>query len=664
LLGLAALVLASGTACSSSSKHAAPVTTRERTVVRHAAPKPGPTRLVERSLGTLGQPLQDAAAARRGAGMLLLGGLNAADTSIDSVSFVSGYGSVLRGSLPGVRHDAAAVTLSGTTYVFGGGNGPAQLDEIVRVRAGTTPAVVGRLPAAASDLGAAAVGGTAYLVGGFTGSAWLSTIVAWRPGSPARVVARLPVALRYAAVAASGGKVVIAGGSVPSGAASTAVYAFDPRGGRVRRIAQLPEPTTHAAAASLGGIDYVIGGRGSSSGTPTARIIAVDPASGATRVAGALQQPLSDLAAVAVGNRIVLAGGRTADRTSAALGELVPATAAPKAASTSNVYAADAAGRLTGAARRARPLVYVPNSMSNTVDEIDPRTFKVVRHFAVGTLPQHVTPAYDLKTLYVLNDIGNSVTPIDPRTGAPGRAIPVDDPYNLYFTPDGRYAIVVAERLGRLDFRLPHSFRLHHSLHVPCRGVDHMDFSPDGRYLIATCEFSGQLLKVDVRREKVVGLLTMPGGAIPQDVKLTPNGRLYYVADMGRGGVWKVTASPFKVVGFLRTGAGTHGLYVSRDARSLYITNRGEGSISVLDLATGKLRAKWRIPGGGSPDMGNVSADGRVLWLTGRWNDVVYAIDTRTGRLLAKIPVGSSPHGLSVWPQPGRYSLGHTGILR
>ena len=210
----------------------------------------------------------------------------------------------------------------------------------------------------------------------------------------------------------------------------------------------------------------------------------------------------------------------------------------------------------------------------------------------------------------------------------------MDDPYNLYFTPDGRFAIVVAERLSRLDFRTPHTFRLRHSLHVPCRGVDHMDFSADGRYLIATCEFSDQLIKVDVQAQKVVGVLTMPGGSIPQDVKLSPDGSVFYVADMGRGGVWKVSGAPFRVLGFIPTGAGTHGLYASRDARFLYATNRAEGSVSVISFATRRVVKKWRIPGGGSPDMGNVSADGKVLWLTGRWNGVVYAIDTRSGKLL------------------------------
>ena len=274
-------------------------------------------------------------------------------------------------------------------------------------------------------------------------------------------------------------------------------------------------------------------------------------------------------------------------------------------------------------------------------------------------------PAWNLKTLYVTNDLGNSLTPIDPRTGKPGTPIPVDDPYNMYFTPDGRYAIVVAERLHRLDFRDAHTFALHKSLAVPCLGVDHMDFSADGSYLIASCEFSGQMIKVDVKRERVVGVLDLPeGGAMPQDVKLSPDGRIFYVADMHAGGIWEIDGERLKVIGFLHTGAGAHGLYPSRNARYLYVTNRSEGSISVISFATRRQVAKWWIPGGGSPDMGGVSADGKVLWLSGRYNAVVYAISTRTGKLLARIPVGQGPHGLCVWPQPGRYSLGHTGILR
>ena len=505
LLGLAALALAVGSACSSTKHASDPRTTSTATVGHIARAKPRSPAVIERRVGSLTEPLQDAAAAPSGTGALLLGGLNAADTSIADVRFVSQRRDTVRGSLPGVRHDAAAVTLGGSAYVFGGGNGPGQLDEIVKVDRTGRASVVGRLPQPASDVSAAVIAGRAYVVGGFTGTRWLNTILAWRPGSTPRVVARLPVALRYAAVTAAGGRLVIAGGSTPNGTASRVVLAFDPARRAIKAIAELPAPTTHAAAATLNGIAYVIGGRGATVGSAIGRVSAIDPTSGRLRPAGTLAAPRSDLAAVTVPGGILLAGGRGPAGTTSALGKLVPAprvrAVAVAPVSTKNVYAADSANALSAVVRKDRPLVYVPNSQSNTVDEIDQRTFKIVRHFAVGELPQHVTPSWDLRTLYVLNDLGNSVTPIDPRTGAPGRAIPVDDPYNLYFTPDGRFAIVVAERLSRLDFRTPHTFRLRHSLHVPCRGVDHMDFSADGRYLIATCEFSDQLIKVDVQAQ-------------------------------------------------------------------------------------------------------------------------------------------------------------------
>jgi YVTN family beta-propeller protein len=329
-----------------------------------------------------------------------------------------------------------------------------------------------------------------------------------------------------------------------------------------------------------------------------------------------------------------------------------------------DVYAADRPGRLSPAVRGVPSRVYVPNSESNSVSVIDPRTYKVTATFPVGALPQHVTPSYDLKTLWVDNDQGNSLTPIDPRSGRPGKPVAVTDPYNLYFTPNGRYAIVVAERLQRLDFRGAHTMRLHHSLRVPCPGVDHMDFSANGRYLVASCEFGASMIKVDVRREKVVGTLALKPGAMPQDVKLSPDGKLFYVADMMNGGVWEIDARTFRKVGFIPTGAGAHGLYASRDSRDLYVSNRDEGSVSVVSFKRRKAVKKWQLPGGGSPDMGGVSADGKVLWLSGRYDAEVYAIDTTTGRLLARIPVQSGPHGLAVFPQPGRYSLGHTGVFR
>ena len=342
----------------------------------------------------------------------------------------------------------------------------------------------------------------------------------------------------------------------------------------------------------------------------------------------------------------------------------VPLPGMPPVLDTRDIYAADRPGNLSPTVKRYPSRIYVPNSGSNTVDVIDPTTYKIIGHFRVGRQPQHVTPSYDLKTLWVLNDLGDSLTRIDPATGKKGKTIRVEDPYNMYYTPDGKHAIVVAERKERLDFVNPQTMKLEHALSVPCRGVDHMDFSADGRYLIASCEFSGSVVKVDVEKQSLIGELKLPRPGMPQDVKLSPDGTIFYVADMEANGVYEVDGDALKVLGFIPTGKGAHGLYTSRDSRVLYVSNRAEGTISLIGFAERRVVETWKLPGGGTPDMGGVSADGKVLWLSGRYSRQVYAIDTINGKLLARIKVGKGPHGLCVYPQPGRYSLGHTGIFR
>jgi YVTN family beta-propeller protein len=350
----------------------------------------------------------------------------------------------------------------------------------------------------------------------------------------------------------------------------------------------------------------------------------------------------------------------------------------PPVADPANLYSEAGAGKLSPAAAGALPRVYVPNVKSNDVYVIDPATLKVVDKFRVGINPQHVVPSWDLKTLWVTNNAegrtDGSLTPIDPATGKAGKPVAVDDPYNMYFSPDGRSAIVVAEALKRLDFRDPQTMALQSSLAVPqCAGINHADFSIDGRFAIFTCEFQGSLAKIDMVDKKVLGYLKLSRGGMPQDIRVSPDGKVFFVADMKAAGVFVIDGASFTEIDFIKTGIGTHGLYPSRDGTKLYIANRGshkiggpphgKGSVSVLDFATRKVLTTWPMPGGGSPDMGNVSADGKTLWLSGRYDNVVYAIDTATGKVTS-IAVGKEPHGLTVWPQPGRYSLGHTGNMR
>jgi YVTN family beta-propeller protein len=351
----------------------------------------------------------------------------------------------------------------------------------------------------------------------------------------------------------------------------------------------------------------------------------------------------------------------------------------PPVADANNLYSATAAGRFDPAVAGAPLRVYVPNRRSNNIYVIDPATLAVVDRFPVGFSPQHVVPSWDLRTLWVANNgsrrRSGSLTAIDPNSGKPGQTIPVDDPYNLYFTPDGRSAIVVAERRKRLDFRHPQTMALQQSVAAPgCSGINHADFSIDGRYAIFTCEFrGGGLVKIDLVNHKVLGYLRLSKRGMPQDIRISPDGSTFFVADMHADGVYVVDGDGFSQTDFIPTGVGTHGLYPSRGATELYVANRGshstrgaphgKGSIAVIDFATRKVEKTWPIPGGGSPDMGNLTNDGKQLWLAGRFDNVVYDIDTATGAVKS-IPVGLEPHGLTVWPQPGRYSLGHTGNMR
>jgi YVTN family beta-propeller protein len=293
---------------------------------------------------------------------------------------------------------------------------------------------------------------------------------------------------------------------------------------------------------------------------------------------------------------------------------------------------------------------------------VDPATMAVIDKFPAGAMPHHITPAWDLSVLYVLDTAGNALVPIDPVTSRPGRPIPVADPYNLYFTPDGQLALVIAERYQRIDLRDPHSWALLGSIPVPHPGVNHGDFSADGRYFYATCEFSGWIVKVDLAERRVVA--EVDRGRQPIDVKLAPDASAVFVADQARNGVIVLDPEGLAEEAFIPTGRGTHGLYPSRDGTRLYATNRLGGSVSVIDFASRAVVATWAIPGGGSPDMGSVSADGRQLWVTGRYHSEVYVINTDTGALLERLRTGAGPHGLTYFPQPGRFSLGHTGNYR
>ncbi len=325
-----------------------------------------------------------------------------------------------------------------------------------------------------------------------------------------------------------------------------------------------------------------------------------------------------------------------------------------------NVWSATTTTVLPASVADLPERVYVPNEADDTISVIDVASLRVVATLRTGRIPEHLTPDWDMSRLYVSNYASPFLTVVDPRTEATVSPITASSPYNLYFSPDGSTAIVMAEDVNRMDFYDRRTWQLLKRLPIKWAGIDHADFSAGGRYLLASTEYAGHVLKVDVVTMSIVGDLNV--GGKPIDVKLSPDGSVFFVTNQGRHGVSVVDPFLMKEVAFIPTGKGAHGMAISRDARSLYVSNRLAGTISIIDFATRKVTATWHV--GGSPDMLQVSTDGSQLWTGNRFNSTVVVIDTTSGKVVATIKVGRRPHGLTYFPQPGRFSIGHNGVYR
>ncbi len=315
----------------------------------------------------------------------------------------------------------------------------------------------------------------------------------------------------------------------------------------------------------------------------------------------------------------------------------------PPVADPANLYGETRSDKLSPAVATALSRVYVPNLKSNDVYVIDPSTLKVVDRFRVGINPQHIVPSYDLKTLWATNNAegrtDGSLTPIDPVTGKPGRSIAVDDPYNMYFTPDGRSAIVVAEALKRLDFRDPQTMALQGSLAVPqCAGINHADFSIDGRFVIFTCEFEGSLAKIDLVGRKVLGYLKLSKGGMPQDIRVSPDGKTFFVADMKAGGV------------FVIDGDGRHASTARRTARA---ASPSSTSPPAASSPRGRFREAgartWAMSAWTARSCGSLAAT--TTWSTRSTPPQVRCGSSRSARSPTASPSGPNP-AVIPWATP------------
>jgi len=332
------------------------------------------------------------------------------------------------------------------------------------------------------------------------------------------------------------------------------------------------------------------------------------------------------------------------------------------------VYGATTSGELDPRVADVPERVYVPNEESDDVAVIDPATFEVIDRFPVGDAPEHVNPDWGLESLWVSNMNGGFLTEIDPMTSKPIGEVDLPIfPYALYYTLDGEKVMVVTNYIALEDvgdngvhFYDPDTWELLAYVNVPWPGADDADLTADGRYLAISAEYSGYLVFIDTVEMTLAGQVDI--GSLPRDVRLGPDGDVFYVTNEGLDGVQIVDAEAWELLEFIPTGDGAHGLEVSRDATRMYVANRAAGTISVIDVATRDVVETWQV--GGSPDEMVLNPDGSQLWASNRYHGSVSVIDTTSGEVIITIATGANPHGLTYWPQPGTMAIGQNGNMR
>jgi YVTN family beta-propeller protein len=251
-------------------------------------------------------------------------------------------------------------------------------------------------------------------------------------------------------------------------------------------------------------------------------------------------------------------------------------------------------------------------------------------------------PTPDGKSLIVAMAGGDELVFLDRASGQVSHRIAASDPYQIGFSPDGKWFVANSLRLDRIDIYDAATFRLVHRLPAATM-PSHVGFAPDSSTVYVTLQGTNNLIAIDLATG--TPRWTVPVGRQPAGVLVRPSGTIL-VAVMGTDHFDEVDPGDGRIIRFVRTGPGAHNFLLSPDGKTLYVSNRVAGTISVLDAAT--LTVTGTLPAPGGPDDMALSADGKELWATGRWRASVDVIDRATGTLRTTIPVGRSPHGILV----------------
>jgi len=300
------------------------------------------------------------------------------------------------------------------------------------------------------------------------------------------------------------------------------------------------------------------------------------------------------------------------------------------------------AAMLAGVAAASASTAVVLNSDDDSLSVVSSDGYHEVSRVHIGRGPHHLIVSPDGRTLIIAMSGSNELVLIDRTTGIETKRIEASDPYQIGFSPDGKWFVAASLRLDRVDIYDAGNYQLVHRLPAATM-PSHIAFARDSSTVFVTLQGTNSLIAIDVASGKPIW--TVPVGPTPAGVITRPGGTLL-VGVMGADYIAEVDPKDGSVIRKVHTGSGAHNFLASPDGKTLYVTNRVAGTISVLDAATLEVTGTLTAPGG--PDDMALSPDGKELWVTDRWHASVGVIELASGALKT-IPVGRSPHGIFVY---------------
>lgn len=292
--------------------------------------------------------------------------------------------------------------------------------------------------------------------------------------------------------------------------------------------------------------------------------------------------------------------------------------------------------------------LYVTNTHSGTISVIDTARDEVVATIPLGGgVPNRIVLTPDGAQAWAIHDKSRVISVVDVAARKVLRKVKIGEwPYNLTFTPDGRYCWVLDwGDVSKLLIWDTQKNALDGEIEVstwPAHGI----FSRDGNLFWVTSETAGNVGVVDVPQRKLIEVLPSSGDAM--GLALSADGQFVYVANGEDRTVSKVDARTHRIVATGKVKGVNHDVVLTPDGRSLYVTLRKANRIAVL--RADDLEPVTEIPQPGYPDLVVMSNDGTKAYVSNRQANVVTVIGLSDHREIKRIAVGKGPHGMALAP--------------